>query len=189
MKTRYTLEYMALCGDPTLSPDEAQRAGLHPAPPGVPTGIAGMPDFVIDTSADMAPEQPRQTPAPYETRAVDVGGRARRLAWLLQRLALDLNGLFHVGYITEAGPPERHLLADHIGPTGARYVFPAPSDRLAIYKGPGAKCRPEAGKPVTSVQAPKPQVNHRLAANRLGRAPEPALSGRARLALCVASEG
>ena len=143
MKVRYMLEYMALCGDPTLSDRGTMDAGIFPEPSGVPTGIVVMPDFVIDIHAPLLEERSPGPVCPAGVQAVDVGSRAGRLAWVLHALGGRDDGLCNTSYVTEAGHLGREVLLNRFQrvpqqtmthPMPLRYVFPSQADDwVAVY--------------------------------------------------------
>ncbi|MCP4580388.1 MAG: hypothetical protein GY839_02130, partial [candidate division Zixibacteria bacterium] len=106
-KIRYMMEYMTLCADPTLFELDS-NTHRHPAPNGVPMGIVTLPDFVVDVAVDRVETFRPTSEDPFDP--LDVGGRAGRLAWVLQEFGGQRNGWYNIKYVAKAGDVGRIVL-------------------------------------------------------------------------------
>jgi FMN phosphatase YigB (HAD superfamily) len=135
------LEYMTLCANPTLF-DFGWPAQPWPLPGGVPIGIISLPDFVVDVAIDGIKNATATRRGQIEP--LDVGGRAGRLARVLQDFGGQRNAWYNVKYIAKAGEIgqlvlRRRFVKVRTGvdfePVSLRYIIPSQADHewLHVY--------------------------------------------------------
>jgi FMN phosphatase YigB (HAD superfamily) len=135
------LEYMTLCANPTLF-DFGWSAQPWPLPGGVPMGIITLPDFVVDVAMDGIKNATATKRGQIEP--LDVGGRAGRLARVLQDFGGQRNAWYNVKYIAKAGEIGQVVLRRQFvkvktsidfEPVSLRYIVPSQADHewLHVY--------------------------------------------------------
>src|SRR5712664_2797128 len=140
-RIRYMLEYMTLCANPTLF-DFGWSAQPWPIPSGVPMGIVSLPDFVVDVAMDGIKNATATKRGQIEP--LDVGGRAGRLARVLQDFGGQRNAWYNVKYIAKAGEIGQVVLRRRFvkvktgidfEPVSLRYIVSAQADHdwLHVY--------------------------------------------------------
>ena len=149
-RIRYMMEYMTLCANPTLF-DSEFSAQPWPVPSGIPISIVTLPDFVVDVAVDEIRKATATRRGQIEP--LDVGGRAGRLARVLQDFGGQQNAWYSVKYLAKAGEVgrvvlDRRFVKSRTGPdfesVSLRYIIESAADHdwLHVYG--------EATKPVES---------------------------------------